>query len=406
MGWRGVVAALAVACTSTSPAPDRAVGPPTLAAARAREAEPLPIIEIVDPAGTFRTRAAGRLVEPRFQSGAFGVDIGSEAPILCRLAGVEQDLATTLREDSETNFDFLAQHQGEILQRQVLQQKAGALGESPFLRLDWVYRVRKQGQESVGEIKQLIAAKRGHTLYCRHIEVGYAGSFERVVAGMLEALEFAASPEPSPYYEEISETRMGQAAGVLRSTLRRDSQGEIRIDLRASFLATAIDRSLLARDVRVVQSSRPDGSLIRSKHVEIENSTVFVGLDLEPLAPGRWRVTGSFRGEPFEQDLVDHRVVVSWLGQTLAARQAIATRGVGASVTVVEWIPNVDPTRLLEETIAIRERVDADHYRAESTLEGIKGEMLLDRSGSEFSSSLDLGGVEMRNERVFTRGSF
>lgn len=407
-GGLACAAWVALTCAS-APAPEPAED--SLATLRTREAPPLPMVEIAAEDGSFRARAEGKAVfapQREAEMHIFGIDIGSANPIACTVHQEELDLASALFAFSHSTFEATAARVGGIEQKRIAGVDAGTVGSSPFLAVEWLYGVRQEGTLRVGQIKHFVAWKGAGTLYCQHDEVGYSASFRRIVEGLLRELEIGAKPEQDPFYEEITRMSVGEMhIGVQRVALTRDADGDVRIDVRASLVVPADNGSLQTNDSYGVEFARPDGSLINQTHVEVENAELASHLELEPIDPEGWTVRGTFQQKPLDTRLApDRRMAISWLGEALALRRAIESQGVGARVLLARWVPDADPTRLVEETISIRERVADDRFRSEVVIGGVQAEILADRSGSAAAGSMRMGFIEMHFERIFVAGQF
>jgi hypothetical protein len=158
-----------------------------------------------------------------------------------------------------------------------------------------------------------------------------------------------------------------------------------------------------ASDSYGVEFVRRDGTLINQKYVESANGKLATELDLTPESGG-WRVHGTYQEKPLEARIDGAQRLGSWLGEVLSVRREIAKKGVGGEVVMAVWVPDADPTRLLEERISILEHVDGDRFRTALDLSGIEAEILADRSGSAASGSVEMGHIQMRFERVFALG--
>jgi hypothetical protein len=380
--------------------------PPWLAEARAREAAPQKERALAAK-GAFRARVAAEVqVAPvrDEETWVFALGIGSEAPIECWAHDSDLDLASSLVAFSDSTFEAISQHFGEVSARRIEGVDAGALAGGPFLAVDWLYRIGDGGDARIGQIKHLAVSRQGRTLYCQHNELGYEATFRRVVEGLVRTLAYEKKATPKTYYEEVSVFSVHEMrVGVQHVTLALDEEGDTRIDLRASTLVPADAESFQASDSYGVEFARRDGTLINQAHVESVNGELSTNLKLDPTEGG-WKVHGTFQTKPIEVQLDAAQPLRSWLGEVLSVRREIAKKGVGGEVVLARWVPDADPTRALEERITILEKVAGDRFRTLLSLAGIEAEVLADRSGSAASGSIDLGHIQMRFERIFAHG--
>lgn len=400
----GLLCAAALGCAATPP---EQAEPPWLAEARARESAPLPQSPLAAK-GAFRAKVPAKIVAAPRRDGEtylFALGIGSEAPIECWVHDQDLDLASSLVAFSDATFTSISEQFGEVELRRIEGVDAGALAGGAFLSVDWLYRIEKDGEGLIGQVKHLAVSKHGRTVYCQHNELGYEKTFRRVVEGLVRDLVFTGAPAGKPYYEEISVFSVrDMRVGVQHVALARDAEGDTRIDLRSFTLVPVDAETFQASDTYGVEFVRPDGTLINQTHVESVNGEIATHLDLVPDPEGGWTVSGTFQTKPIEAHIDAAKPLGSWLGEVLSVRREIKAKGVGGEVVLTRWMPEADPTRFLEERIAIRERVEGDRFRAELQLAGIEAEVLADRSGSAASGSVDLGHVEMRFERILAKG--
>jgi hypothetical protein len=398
-----LVAAVVLGCASPPEAD-------WLTALREREAEPIAIATLESDDGFFRAQAPARQVGEITAEGAayaLRLDIGSETPVDCWVYRGGVDFAASLGALSESSFDAISEGLGAIEQRQIEDVDAGVLGESPFLSIGWLYRISGEAGPQVGEIRHLIASKAGRGLYCQQNELGYAGTFLRVIEALLASLEYAEAPERVPYFTQVSTlTVLGMRVGLERTTLTRDEEGDTRVDTATSFVLPAGADSLQVTDTFVVEFARVDGALINQLHVETSNGELVTQLELNPSPDGAWLVDGTFHSKPMSTQFRSEDRPTSWLGEALALREAIATTGVGGEITLARWIPQADPTRLLDQTLSIQRRVEPDHFGAHLATAGLEADLVVDPEGSVASGSVALGSANLEIERVFVGGAF
>jgi hypothetical protein len=377
---------------------------------RAREADPIALESLESDDGFFRAEIPARRVgEITNEGDAYGlrIDAGSETPIDCWVYRGGVDFASSLGALSESSFDAISEGLGPIEQRQIEGVDAGVLGESPFLSVSWLYRVSAEEGPQVGEIKHVIASKGGRGLYCQQNELGYEQTFRRVVSALLASLEYAEAPEREPYFTQVSTlTVLGMRVGLERTTLTRDADGDTRVDTATSYVVPGAADTLQVTDTFGVEFARVDGALINQLHVETSNGELVSQLELNPSPDGAWLVDGTFQSRPLSTQFHSTDHPSSWLGEALALRDTIAESGVGGKITVARWIPQADPTRLLDQKMSIERRVEPDQFGAHLATAGLEADLVVDPEGSVASSSVELGSGSLEIERVYVGGEF
>jgi hypothetical protein len=224
---------------------------------------------------------------------------------------------------------------------------------------------------------------------------------------MLASLEFRLGSAAPPRFSEVSTMSIrGMQIGVVYTTLRVDANGDARVDSLTSVLLPVTAEALQASDTYEVEFARADGRLINHVHVETQNGELTTHLKLNPDADGVWSVEGTFQGKPLSTRIESARDLSSWLGDALALRRTLAAGGSGAEVTLTRWIPEADPTRLVDGTISIGRQVGPERYAAKLDAAGIEADLVVDRSGTIASASMDMGVADVDVERVYVRGAF
>jgi hypothetical protein len=384
--------------------------PAWLTEARAREAAPLAAAPLQSKDRFFRARVPAKLAAPIvLEDDAYRVsfDVGASAPIDCWVYRDGIDMAASLVGLSNSSFAAISESLGEVQQRQIERVDAGAIGESPFLAVDWFYRIQSSEGPQVGLIKHLAGNKRGRGVYCQHNEIGYTQTFRRVVDALLKSLEYQKALGPKPYFSQVSTLAVrGMRVGVEHTTLTRDADGDTRVDTGTSLLMPVTGDTLQANDSFGIEFARPNGSLINQVHVESDNGQVVTHLELAPQGKGAWSVQGKFQTKEFAAQIEPTSQPASWLGETLAVRKALATKGIGGEVTLARWVPDADPSRLLDQTISIESQMEPDLFGAKLALAGIEAKLVVNRTGLVTSGSVEMGPASMDFEQVFVSGKF
>jgi hypothetical protein len=383
--------------------------PDWLVELRAREAEPLPLQTVASTDGFFTAEvpAPAGWIESDETAYHVSFDAGTESPIDCWIYRDGIDFAGSLSRLSEETFGAISEHLGEVKRRQIEKVDAGALAASPYLAVDWLYLIEVGGERQIGQIKHLVASREGRGVYCQHNEVGYAATFRRVVGALLGSLEYGEPAERTPFYAAVSTMSVrGMRVGVEYTTLTRDGEIDTRVDRRTSVLLPVTGDTLQVSDTFAVEFARPDGTLINQVHVESSDGELVSNLELAPEEAGAWVVEGTFQGKKLQARIDSSKAPSSWLGESLALRSALAESPAGASVTSTRWVPEADPTRLLDGTVTVERRIDAEHFAAKVDAAGLEADVVVNRAGTVTSGSVDMGMASMHFEQVYAHGAF
>jgi hypothetical protein len=374
---RSLPAVLAVSvllgCAST-PEPD------WLQALRDREAEPLPQLKVQSADRFLRAKVpakrAGKIQQTEEGYGV-SLDVGATAPVDCWVYRDGVDLAASISMLSQETFAAISLQLGEVEQRGVDRVDAGVIAGSPYVAIDWMYRLRAEGGPQVGQVKHLVAHKGGRAVYCQHNEVGYAKTFLRIVGSLLSSLEYREPNGPAPYFSEVSTMSIrGMNVGIEYTTLTRDGEGDTRVDTRTALLLPVTNDTLRASDTFGVEFARPDGTLI------------------------------NFQGKSLSTRIESAQAPSSWLGDAFAPRDTLAARGAGAEITLARWVPEADPTRLVDQTLSIGQPVGKERFAAKLAVAGLEADVVVDRKGTVASGTVDMGIASLDFHRVYAGGAF
>jgi len=371
-----------------------------------REAPARATNPIEHPTGLFRARIPGRLLTPLEDSdkSSFGqFDIGAGNPVSCHFFFDRVDLASTLVRSSDVIIGQIAAEVGAEVKRAVERVDAGVIAGNPFLSLDWLFWAEAGG----GEIKQRAANRLGRSVYCAHDSPGYAKSFERFFAALVETLEYPGDSKPKPFYREVAVTSIGeQRVGVIEIGFVRDAAGAVRAEKFSAALNASSGTKVGANDVFQVEWSRPNGELVNAHYAAMDGNTV-TELRLMSARGDAWSVVGRFRGRPLETRFESNGPLASSLGEYFVYRD-LAAGGVESSLQ--RWIPELDPTRPTPfgYTRAAPAAAGAGAGAAGISLRVQMGvqpiELLVDREGRLLSAKTRIGQAELSAKLVHSEG--
>jgi hypothetical protein len=382
--------------------------PQWLKDARAREGKDLKEQALKSKDGYINARTRGKVLnEIVGEEGSYSIaiDIGADTPANCEVIVDGFDLAGILRATADITFKEVEPVQGKIDARAVERTDAGVFGVSPYLAVDWIYRVNSEKGPLLGSLKQIAVMKNGHGLYCAHVDLGYSKSFFDAAKLLVETIAFS-EEAPSPYYSEIAVAALaGARIGVVTATVERDEEGDSKMVSSTSLLLRVTPDSLSTQDTSHVQWVRPDGSLINATHVVSNNNELDANLQLQ-ADEEVWLVSGEFKGKSIEQKIAS-TAPVTWLQQAQARRGMFGQKDVvGKQLSEAQWTI-VDPTRFIETQTTVLSVIDAGHLSARETIGGMTAEHVLDKvTGMPSKTVMHVGPQTIEIERVFVQGSF
>ncbi|MDY0068215.1 MAG: hypothetical protein RBS02_17770 [Steroidobacteraceae bacterium] len=384
--------------------------PQWLKDARAREGKLRRAITVKDSEGFFSTKLPVKLVgKVEQQEGGYmlTLDIGSEAPMTCEVLHEEFDLAGTLGSVAQSTFAEIEPIQGKIDVKAVEQQDAGVMGRSPFMAVDWLYRVNGGEGPKLGALKQIAAIKDGRGLYCSHIDIGYTKSFRSVATAFIESIEFA-NPEPQPLYFEISTASLGdRRIGVAIASMQQDEDGDNRLVNMSSLLVPVTPDTLTAQDAYHIQWARPDATMINATHVVSSDGEIETNLSLRRAEDGGWMFEGIFNQKEIAGTIGSEADPATWLAQA-RARRALFDREdvVGATLSERVWT-TASPESFIDWKTTVTAVVNERQLATREETAGMVIDAVVDRvTGMPEAASMPLGPQSLKLERVYVQGSF
>jgi hypothetical protein len=245
--------------------------------------------------------------------------------------------------------------------------------------------------------------------------VDFASSLGALSESSFDAISEGLGPIEQRQIEGVDAGVLGESPFLSVSWLYRVSaeegpqvgdDGDTRVDTATSYVVPGAADTLQVTDTFGVEFARVDGALINQLHVETSNGELVSQLELNPSPDGAWLVDGTFQSRPLSTQFHSTDHPSSWLGEALALRDTIAESGVGGKITVARWIPQADPTRLLDQKMSIERRVEPDQFGAHLATAGLEADLVVDPEGSVASSSVELGSGSLEIERVYVGGEF
>jgi len=397
-----IVVLLGLASCVTSPEPEA-----VFERRMAREAELPEPVSYVSEDGVLGLRAPAALAAPIERArGGYDIsfDIGSDVPILCRVYHESLDLGAAIHRGSVGNLQLAEERLGTFEMKQVIGSDAGAIGPHPFLEIDWLYLVAEP--RATGRLLLRVASVDGRGVSCKHNDLGYTESFDRVFRELVASLRYREeSPSGPHYFREISTISAGtRRIGVVVRTLRRDEQGNSQVELATTTLVPKPPDEISVSDRYDFELSRPEGTVLSQASVELKNQKLTRNLRFDPEAAS-WHVHGVFRSAPYDERIPRDAELLSYVGRTRVLRQMIDELGAGAELTLLLWV-SVRPGELLESTTTLLAARDEGSFYALVTMGPEERRVVVDPLGSVLSTDIQIGQASLRFERVFSEGEF
>lgn len=386
----------------------QAQDPQWLTDARAREAKPAALREFKSKDKWASWRVPGKVigvVEKVDNSYTIEINFGAESAAYCELAPDGFDMADMLRRTLELTLQNVTENQGKLEARELEFTDAGAIGNLPYLKARWLYRVFDGKEARVGALNQFVTTKDGHGLYCANLDIGYVKSFDALTRSLAESLQ-TATAAPAPYYQEISVASLnGQKTGVTLMTLEKDADGDTKTEEVTAMLVPAPGGALHSQDAVHKEWVHPDATLINAAHFVAQNGELSVSVGLK-AEEDTWVIEGQLQGKDVKVNLPPESHPGSWVAQALEIRKVLAGENpIGAEHSIPLWLA-AEPSKLTDARTKVLAKSGADDYSARAVAGELEAAVILNKSGAVSVAELQMGAMKVKIERVFVSGSF
>ncbi|HYJ41572.1 MAG TPA: hypothetical protein VEW08_12330 [Steroidobacteraceae bacterium] len=382
--------------------------PQWLKDARAREGNAKPAV-LKSKDNWFKARVPAKVIGDIEKSeGSYTVelDIGSDQPVYCEIMPEGFDMADMVRRNLEFTMGQVAEAQGKVEARSLESIDAGVFGNVPYLQTQWLYRVNDGTAQRLGGFKQISMEKNDKGIYCAHVDLGYTQSFAALAKAFADTFE-STTDAPAPYYEEIAVATMGgKKIGVALTTLERDADGDTKAVETTAMLVPGPAGTLHSQDAVHLEWIRTDSSLINATHFIAKDGelTTSVALNVEDNA---WVVDGELDGKKYNQKLKADAQPGTWVAQALGLRKLLsADNPVGAEHTMSAWLAD-DPGKLTDARTKVIAKAGDKRFKALATAGDMNATVTIDKAtGTIDAAEMEIGGLDMTIERVYTKGAF
>jgi hypothetical protein len=384
--------------------------PKWLVDARARESRPQKPRAIESADKWFKAQVPAKLegsIEKSEDSYSLSFASGGKAPVNCEVIPGGIDLAGYLRANRDYLFAAIEESQGKVESRAVTAYDAGAYGDSPYLQLTWLYRVRTDKGAMLGEVKQIAFEEAGHGVYCFHNDLGYTKTFANIVKGFADTLEIT-EKRSKPYYHEIATMRINDTRiGVLVVKLEKDNEGYTKAEQIGAMFSPEEGGDISSHDSFEREWVDKDNSLINAYQISVANGEVESDLSLIYQDDNGWMLDGTLQGKKVSQKLEPQEDPGTWLRQAVELRKVLsAAEPVGAEHSLNLWL-DIDPSTLTASKTRILKRKSAREFEAVNTIGPMEANIVIETdTGMMNYAEVRMGPQVIVVERVFIEGQF
>lgn len=381
--------------------------PAELRAAMQREASGLPLRAAASADGQVRIEveaAAQPRIEPEpgldASEASYEIDvpIGSETPIRCWLTARPVAVGATTAELASKRLFAQATAQ------EITGIEASVVGERPYLLVDVLGIAQEDDGRGLYHGKLFTAPVGLGALRCVHVDLGYRGTVQRVLTGLLRSLAFApADEEQPPEYVEVSLTRVGPlTCGFNDLRAYRDPDGGWVSMQRSVLVAPRSPSEAVGVDHLRLTLADPDGT-VRAASADAVSSSEDAGhsLELTRAPDGSYSVAGEVQGRRLDGAVRGPMP----LRDDLSLARMAAARPEGGTFSAAQWMPEHDPLAATELTVRCQPRGESGQ-----PCEVVSGALVLDATldtnGMARSATVRAGGIDLELERAVSRGGF
>lgn len=377
--------------------------PDWLQQAMAREATGLKSTPLALGDSTYHFELPGESLEPTAFDGGWYIasDIGGDSPLECYLFTDSLDLATLVVNLAEGNIEAQAEaNDGTVGDRNVTTLDAGAIGSAPYLAIELLFTIG-EGENALAGVTKVRAASNGNiTQACAQNDVGYRETLRQAFENFVHSTSQPATAV-EPYYEDIAIISLGaQPIGFAKYSYTLDDEGDTAIVGSTSTLMSLGAGALRYEDSSTIGWSTPDGLLINASTSKSQNGELISNLEMSRNEGDDWLVSGSFQSKALETVIDGSSQPVSELGEMRFARTLFS--GEAAATTFPVWVPDADPTRLLEASLVKSGSPDARSGKL--TVGPTEFDARFDAHGAMTWTEVKVGALVMSINRVWHRG--
>ena len=355
------------------------------------------------PVASISTMLPGKSEAPQaIEDGWYFIsDIEAGSPLECYIYTTSLDLGSLTNLLANNNIAAVAQGSGGTVGvRNIHYADAGVVAGHPYLALEWIYTVVTGEQVQIGFTKVRVAIKGDMAFACTHNYLGYRDTFARAFSGFVENTDYKVAA-PAPYYEEVARLDYnGFGAGVIYFSLSEDEEGDIRAFSTETSIMPVDSSTLMTSDGITITYTKPDGELINTLNVSVENGEIVSNLSLRRNEADAWISGGTLQGKEIAIELDGAISPASELRLLTTARDLFA--GTETSATLDVWVPSADPTQFLQTTLT---RDDSEiKGRANVTLGPMSYDGTFDEYGNMEDAVMSMGPIQINIERVWSKG--
>jgi len=358
-------------------------------------------VEISD--GSFSSKLPGKPGTPEAFEGGwyFPSDIKTESPFECYIWNTSMDMATLASLMAENSIENLASNYGDISERTIFDIDAGEVAGIPYLALEWLYLVQGDTQALAAFTKVRAAVKGNMAFACIHSHLGYRETFAKGFAEFVSNAVYE-DTSPVPYYEEIAKIDMaGMGSGIAYTSFSIDEDGDIKMDITEASITAVNPSTIVTGDSYTISYMQPDGALINSHSISVENGDITGNLTLQYGENDMWISSGTTQGKEINVEIDGTLMPTSELEQIAMAKELFA--GDETSFSAQVWGAEMDPTQFIETTMT---RDDAEVPRqAILTLGPLEITGRFDADGNMRDADIVVGPASIEIHRLWSNGS-
>lgn len=325
-------------------------------------------------------------------------EIGSEQLLECIVYVDEQFAFDTL------NATLLGMIEGfDVVEETAISGSAVMVdGGVPMAFVEYISRVKVDGELQIYMPKGMVATKRDRTLVCVLGDAGFRDTLEQSFRRMVESWRILDAGDEPDYREvQLIELR-DQPVGYVQIQVYKRADSGVNVFSDNGMLLPNGPSQMLVSESFLAEYAKVGGELDSARSVAVSNGAQQRALWLNSSAPGEYTVTGTLQGKEVSFSIDAAQNPVSSWGVNQVYRQLIGDATLQRAQIPV-WSPDVDPSTVNDSIVRVVERARGEN-RIEYTLGPIVSNSVVDEQGSSLSGSIRMGSMTVGARRVFKTG--
>jgi hypothetical protein len=359
-----------------------------------REASALPMVKVTNETFSAEVEAAAPPeLERTTASLQVSVPVGTASPIKCYVYDGQRDGAATMAAavaNVKTAMEVRLFEPTDVF----------VAARHAVLAAHAIYIVKQNEVKAAGELKMAFYNHPLTSAICMHDEPGYTATFKRITKHLFESMSRSDREyRMKPKSWSVSVTKLnGRPVGFDDSVTYETTNEVIVTSTRASELLPRSAVDAMPGDSIASVSTDRSGNLLERTDIRGHGKEIELKVDLKRIGQAHYGYQGELSGKPISGKFKTKDTAGIATGKSIATR--IKTRllsGKATSFKAEEYVPNIDPTAVVETSYEIE---SASERKVRSLLGALKLSAVVDAEGEIETAAANIGGANLTIERL------